>query len=250
MEKIKQVREFFWPILEKAESKNEPIKDIEIQIESQDILKVIYDKALKRLEAEEDRKKVVENKSTIFIGTIGIITSIIIGVTSTLIKEAKIEGFMMVMVVLLFVLTIYMLRTVWFAIKALERKAYHNISISDLCSIDEKEFYKNSIQKINATLLKNYPTTNSKVDNMTMAQEYFKRGIVVLGLFGVTILFFFIYRFGFWSWFKSKFELKLKVAISISNEVILYFICLLLSISVTIMFIKLRRLNSVVKKKK
>lgn len=196
MEKIKQIREFFWPILEKDEQANKPVNDLDIQIESEEILKEIYNQALKQLDAEDDRKKVVENKSTIFIGTIGIITSIVIGVTSTLIKEQNLDGFMLFMVMLLFILTIYMLRTVWYAIKAIEKKGYHSFSISELCAQGKKQYYINTILKINEMLTKNYEITNSKVDNMTMAQEYFKRGIIVLGLFSIVILFFFFNRYG------------------------------------------------------
>jgi hypothetical protein len=249
MGKIKQIREFFWPILEKDEAAKQPVNDIDIQIESEEILKAIYDQALKKLDAEEDRKKVVENKSTIFIGTIGIITSIVIGVTSTLIKEQNFDGFMLIMVVLLFILTIYMLRTVWFAIKAIERKAYHGISISEFCAQGDKQFYKNTILKINEKLVKNYPITNSKVDNMTMAQEYFKRGIVVLGFYSIVILLFFVNRYGFKDWFQLKFKWNFEIIINTSNASILYIICSILSVAIILMFIKLRKLNGVTKKK-
>jgi hypothetical protein len=196
MEKIKQIREFFWPILEKLEETEQLENEINFQTISDEILKEIYNQSLKRLDSEEDRKKVIENKSTIFIGTIGIITSIVIGVTSTLIKEQKFDGFMLSMVILLFILTIYMLRTVWFAIKAIEKKAYHSLSISELCAQGGKDYHKSMIAKINHMLTLNYKLTNSKVDNMTLAQEYFKRGIVILGLFAIVILFFFFNRFG------------------------------------------------------
>jgi hypothetical protein len=250
MGKIKRIREFFWPILEKGEPLKEPTNDLEIKTESDEILKAIYDNALKRLDAEEDRKKVVENKSTIFIGTIGIITSIVIGVTSTLIKEKNFDGFMLLMVVLLFILTIYMLRTVWFAIKAIERKAYHSLSISDFCKQVDKQFYKNVITEINLVLQKNYPTTNSKVDNMTIAQEYFKRGIVVLGLFAIVILFLFFDRYGFHKWFESKINWEIDLNVSFSNAVILYIICSILSAAIILMFIQLRKLNGVIKNEK
>jgi hypothetical protein len=250
MGKIKQIREFFWPILEKDEAAKQPVNDLDIQIESEEILKAIYDQALKKLDAEEDRKKVVENKSTIFIGTIGIITSIVIGVTSTLIKEQNFDGFMLIMVVLLFILTIYMLRTVWFAIKAIARKAYHGISISEFCAQGDEQFYKNTILKINEKLVKNYPITNSKVDNMTMAQEYFKRGIVVLGFYSIVILLFFVNRYGFKDWFRLKFKWNFEIVINASNAVILYIICLILSVAIILMFIKLRKLKGVIKTRK
>lgn len=249
MEKIKQIREFFWPILEKCEPVKEPTKDLEIKAKSDELLKAIYDYAFKRLDAEEDRIKVVENKSTIFIGTIGIITSIVIGITSTLIKEKKLDGFMILTVVLLFILTIYMLRTVWFAIKAIERKAYHSLSISDFCKQVDKQFYKNVITEINLVLQKNYPTTNSKVDNMTMAQEYFKRGIVVLGLFATVILFLFFDKYGLYEWFESKINREIDLNVSYSNVVILYIICSIQSIAILILFLKQRKINSILKQK-
>lgn len=243
MGKIKQIREFLWPLLEKAEPVIEPKNDLKIKAKSEEILKAIYDQALKRLDAEDDRKKVVENKSTIFIGIIGIITSIVIGATSTLIKEQNFDGFMLIMVILLFILTIYMLRTVWFAIKAIERKAYHSLSITDFCKQDDKQFYRNVITEINLVLQKNYPTTNSKVDNMTMAQEYFKRGIVVLGFFAIVILLFFVNRYGFHEWFYSK----IKWEIDFSNTLILYSIVLILILAVCLILIKLKGIKRLIK---
>lgn len=250
MGKIKNIREFFWPLLEKSEQSTKPSKDLNIEGKSEEILKAIYNQALKKLDAEEDRKKVVENKSTIFIGTIGIITSIVIGVTSTLIKEQNFDGFMLTMIVLLFILTIYMLRTVWFAIKAIERQAYHNVSISDLCSYEDAGFYKNIILKINETLSKNYPTTNTKVDNMTMAQEYFKRGIVVLGLFAVAILLLFVNRYGIFNSIKSWITMADVIHISFSHLIVLYSISSMLIVSVFIIFLKFRRIKKVAEKTK
>lgn len=249
MRKIKQIREFFWPILEKDEPAKQLVNDLDIQIESEEILKAIYDQALKQLDAEEDRKKVVENKSTIFIGTIGIITSILIGVTSTLIKEQNFDGFKLIMVVLLFILTIYMLRTVWYAIKAIEKKAYHSFSISELCAQGKKQYYKNTILKINEMLIKNYKITNSKVDNMTMAQEYFKRGIVVLGLFSIAILFLFLNRYGIFNLVQNDIKMDFNIQISFSHVLVLYLISTSLVVSVIIIFLKMRRYKKVYRKK-
>lgn len=98
-----------------------------------------------------------------------------------------------ILVFLLFILTLYMSRTVWFSIKALERKNYYSISVSDfLIKSAKEEYYIELIVEIANKIERNAITINNKVDNMTMAQEYFKRAIVVVALcsFVILILFF------------------------------------------------------------
>jgi hypothetical protein len=52
------------------------------------------------------------------------------------------------------------------------------------------------IAKIANKMRKNGITINGKVDNMTMAQEYFKRAIVVVTLYSFIILLFFLSKSG------------------------------------------------------
>jgi hypothetical protein len=90
-----------------------------------------------------------------------------------------------------------MSRTVWFSIKALEREKYYSTAVDDFLinSVDES-YYKQLIAAITNKIRKNAMTINGKVDNMTMAQEYFKRAIVVVALYSFLILLFFFFKSG------------------------------------------------------
>lgn len=193
MKLLSDVREFFWPLLESV--KIPPQKSIvpdEIIVDDSHLEKTL-EYAINFYEAEYDRKKTVEGKSSLFIGTISVVTSVIIGVTSFVAKENDFNLSILGLVLLLFILTIYMLRTIWFSIKALERKTYYTISISDfLISDSDDNYYRKLIAQITNKVRKNSITINSKVDNMTMAQEYFKRAIVVVAIYSFVVLYFFL----------------------------------------------------------
>ncbi|NDW08651.1 hypothetical protein [Dysgonomonas sp. 520] len=91
MKIFKTIREFFWPLLEKG-TDNEPI-DLqlsEIVVDNTHLEKTL-EYAIDCYDAESDRKKSIESKASMFIGTISIITSVVLGVTSILVKENEFD---------------------------------------------------------------------------------------------------------------------------------------------------------------
>lgn len=193
MKIISNIREFFWPLLEKGnipEPKQISQEDISI---CKTHLEKTLEYALSCYEAENERIKIVEGKSSLFIGTISIITSVVLGITSVFIKGSEINTGILILVFLLFMLTVYMARTIWFSIKTLERKSYFSISINDfLISDSDDSYYKKLIAEITNKLRKNSITINRKVDSMTMAQEYFKRSVVIIVLNAFVLLLIFL----------------------------------------------------------
>lgn len=174
-------REFFWPLLEPLKKKDfDPFKVEELTIKEDD-LGTCYDLTLRYYDSEEERRKTIESKSTIFIGSIGFVIAILLSMATGLLLNPKIQpGFLTCFSVLMWVvIVIYFCRAVWFSIKALERQEYYTIGHKDY--VKEKKNYKRELitDIINKTR-KNSRTINLKVDNMVMAQEYFKRGIVVV----------------------------------------------------------------------
>lgn len=193
MKIFKNTREFFWPLLEIGEILEPSVLEpSQIEVDSENLEKTL-EYAIEFYESESERKKTVESKSSLFISIISVVTSIILGVTSVLVKVNDFSLLMLVLLILLFILTIYMTRTVWFSLKTLERKAYNSISINDfLISGKDSEYYKKLIAEITNKVRKNSIKINEKVDNMTMAQEYFKKAIVVISIYSFVILLFFI----------------------------------------------------------
>lgn len=234
-------RELFWPLLEKEDV--EPAKvftsdDIKVHADSLDRT---LEFAIKEYQAEEDRIKSIETKSSLFIGTISVITTVLIATTTLLVKEKDFNQSMAMLALLLSILTIYMARTIWFSVKALERKAFHIFSIEDFVINDQGEEYKKKIiADIASKTKKNAIVINTKVDGMVMAQEYFKRAIVVVFIYALTLLFTIVFKLPIdfktiLSTFPTVFE---QVQIGLVNSMILY---LLVLISLAISLIALRK---------
>lgn len=197
MNLFENIREFFWPLLEKGETqKLQSLEADEIKVENRHLEKTLQ-YAIDFYDSEAERKKTVEGKSSLFISIISVITSIILGVTTVLVKTNDFSIILLFLIFLLFVLSIYMSRTVWFSLKTLERKAYYSISINDFL-IDEKndDYFKKLISEITNKVRNNSIVINEKVDNMTMAQEYFKRAVIIVSFYSLVILLFFISKAG------------------------------------------------------
>mgnify|MGYP006887394505 FL=1 len=224
-----RMREFFWPLLEKDKE-----KDKKNSLFSLDVNEITVDSAhlqetlgyvIDCYNSESDRRKGIESKASLFIGTISVVTSVVLGVTSILVKEIEFDLTVLFLIVLLFILTIYMSRTIWFSIQALERKAYHIFSVEDVLINDSnEEYYKKLIAKIANIIYHNTSIINSKVDSMTMAQEYFKRAIVTVVLYSFIILLFFISKSGidFSSYLERFIDLINRIHINGWNTLILY----------------------------
>ena len=232
MKLFENVREFFWPLLEKGEvQKIQKLEPNEIKVENKHLEQTLK-YALDFYESEAQRKKTVEGKSSLFISIISIITSIILGVTTVLVKSNDFSVVLLFLIFLLFVLSIYMSRTVWFSLKTLERKAYYSVSINDFL-INEKndDYFKRLVSDITNKVRKNSIVINEKVDNMTMAQEYFKRAIVIVSFYSFVILIFFILKSGinFPKLFSNGISFLNGLNLSAWNIVILY---LLIAISI------------------
>ena len=86
---------------------------------------------------------------------------------------------------------LYLIRTLWFSLKCLERKAYFTINYNTYNKSDEN-YLKSIIVDVTNIINKNHKVINEKVDNMVMAQEYLKRAIFALAsyplLYGVIYL--------------------------------------------------------------
>ncbi len=186
----KYVREFFFPILE-GEASQYPHLSAE-QICDQLASEEDEAKALKLLdlskdihEREEKRISTVESKATTLLGAAGLTIALIANFGKSLLFEAdnlkSIEVFTVYSFSLMFILTIiYFLISIRYSLKALSRKGFLTLTPIDVIDIYAKpsvEYYKRISSLIMENTIRNYVTSNEKVDYMVMAQEYFKRGI-------------------------------------------------------------------------
>jgi hypothetical protein len=222
MQVFSNIREFFWPLLEKEEVNSvKPLTIEDISVDSVNLEKAL-EYTLKKFEREEDRKKSVDTKASLFIGTISVVTSVIVGITSVLINKNDFTTGTTTLIFLLFILTIYMARTIWFSVQTLERRNYHVISIQDFLLTGPKDDYnKKLIVEFANMITKNSTTINRKVDSMVMAQEYFKRAIVIVTLFSFALFILFFSKSQLLQRFDLGAGIKLVNSINLSGWILI-----------------------------
>lgn len=197
--RIRDIREFFWPLLEGEPPKqNESSVDIILLKlgEKQDNAARLLEISKDICEAEDKRLSTVEAKATTILGATGLIVVLIANFGKSLFFENSHNNSDKDFAVYLFsvvfaVSIIYFFRAVYFALKAISRRGYHRIGPSELISnfkYDNKWTYDTRIAAfILEKTQKNFSIVNEKVDYMVMSQEYFKRGILII-LFVAIIL--------------------------------------------------------------
>jgi hypothetical protein len=188
--RLKDVREFFWPLLEIE--KPSPIvveaPQFKLQVDEENLEHFLV-LTNKINDAEEDRRKGIESKAALFISTISVATSIVVAANSLVISNSTFGFHVMVSVFISFVLSIYAVRTVWFAVKALERGNYSVLGLKEINYKGSKiKFQKHLVDCIVKSKIFNQSMINTKADNMMMAQEYYKRAIIMISIFSLHVL--------------------------------------------------------------
>lgn len=190
---LKSIREFFWPILEGESQEPKLIERDDFCCEDNEIdylLKVAQDYQT----GEENRRKEVESKASIFIGTFSVAATIMLSLMKDFMLQGK-NAITYIQAIIITIMILYLCRAICFSIKALSRKNYSvvgfpkyllNSASSSNNTLSEKK-RKILIQMINNTR-KNQVVINDKVDQMVMAQLFFKRAVVCVCLLAVFVL--------------------------------------------------------------
>lgn len=184
------VREFFWPLLEEDGTKKSVLENVGDVNFSTDNIDTAYDLTKDYFEKEDDRKKSVENKSTILLSAVGFTIAIIVAIAKDLVlnfPEVRYSFFEILLIINLLIIIIYLCRVAWFAIKSLERRSYHQLGPDDIL-LDNNNYKKVLIKKIIDITNKNSVLLNSKLDFMVMAQEYYKRVIGSIVVFSILLI--------------------------------------------------------------
>ena len=105
----------------------------------------------------------------------------------------------------------------------------------------DDDYYKKIIVEVSNKIARNAQTINDKVDNMTMAQEYFKRAIVVVALYSFVILLLFLSKtdLSLYTQFQKGINLLNTIDVSGWHLIILYILSIS-SIVLSILAIKRR----------
>lgn len=184
----KKIREFIWPLLDELEEiKPKQIVEEDCKFDNDEI-----DLMLKYIEkysdSEDKRITQVESKATIFIGIFGVVITVLLNLIKSILTQENISFNTSIISTILILAVIYLCRAIWFAIKALERRNYHKLGFPNFMLENCPSKKKKILIKEYNNIKKNQLEINIKVDYMTMAQEYFKRAIIVVAGFSIIIL--------------------------------------------------------------
>lgn len=189
--KLNELRELFWPLLEK--------RDENVELSTSPKINLVIDKenletalqyCTKMAEAEDDRRKGIETKAALLISTSSIASTILLAASALVTNQNQSNSWMIKgLVILSFVLVVYAIRTVWYSIKALVRQ---NVFVLDVNSVNlpgiREVYIKDLIKNILLTTDKNKDSINAKMNNLVMAQEYYKRLICAIVFYALLIL--------------------------------------------------------------
>lgn len=185
---LKEVREFFWPLLDDTEVIPSTADENLVHIENCNLSKAL-DLTIRIFDSEEDRRKSIESKAAYLLSSISVATSLVVASNTLITGNSTNHLAIKLSVIISFILSLYTVRTVWFSIKALQRGSYSVLDFSDINKGGDSYLYqKNLISSLVLKVQNNLNTINSKVDDMTMAQEYYKRAIIVIAVYAFLIL--------------------------------------------------------------
>lgn len=195
---LHNLREVFLPLFDSPPPPMEPDITVDTMagVQTKKHVNIIYKLAMRRYEEEEERRKTVESKCTIFVGFIGVVIVLIITISKDIYKQfcysnnsPFAEKFTVCLSsIILMLIVFYFGCAIFFAIRGVECRGYYYNNPSKWITVNVNNL-KNDliIDLINGTKKNSY-TTNRKVDNMIMAHLYFKRGAILVFLFAIIMI--------------------------------------------------------------
>ena len=185
---LKVIREIFFPLLEGDVPKPKLFKKESFRFSEEETDKLI-EIAKEYQASEDDRRKEVESKASIFIGTFAVATTIMLSLAKDFIKkEVSVPALLTIVIVV--VTIVYLCIAIIFSIKCLSRKNFEVVGFPKwlLTDKDILEKKKDFLFELLNAVKTNQNVINEKVDYMVMAQEYFKRAVVCVGVLAVLLL--------------------------------------------------------------
>ena len=181
---LKSIREFFWPRLEGDVP--EPDKITEEQCKFPDEQIEFLMEIITKHEAEENaRKNQIESKASIFIGTFSVAVTILLSLMKDFLNKSVSDPkssicLIFLSIALVVITIIYLCRAILYSISCLSKRNYWKVGfpkyLLEEAGKNEKE-KRLLISYING-VRSNQNVINGKVDDMNMAQKFFKRAVV------------------------------------------------------------------------
>lgn len=144
------------------------------------------------LDSEEQRKKTLESKATSLTGITGLASSVIFGFAGFIFDKIKNLNllFLFIVTVLYTVLSLYIIRSIYYSIMALKPEKYVHPDANDIFQLSNKSI--DAVRKERAissfySYVKNIETNNQKGNWLLNSQRCFRNSIIVLALISVLL---------------------------------------------------------------
>lgn len=196
--KLRDFRDFFWPMLEpeRSEEKDYTITLRECSFLSDKNIDLAIQVAQDFAAREEDRRKTVENKASILIGTFSVVITILLSFLKDVISEM--DQYPIFFIVIVFfsasAIVVYLSFSTYYATKVLSRDSngYKTVGIPKFLHDGTRDYKIQLFLKIRNSASSNMQTINNKVNFMAMAYEFFKCAIRAVIFFTIILIIFFI----------------------------------------------------------
>lgn len=203
---FREAFDFFFPLMPSAEREDSKVI-IKAETINGDVntLQKKAQAAKRYYDEEKERLKTIEGKASMFITSSGFLGTVLIGTSNILIGQKDADmWFKVLMVICLFFFVCYMVCTVIISVKALERSKYNRPDPTTLIEINKGVDYdKQYIADLLNSTIHNQDTANRKMDNVVVAQRYFKRLMISVLAFVIVLLVYVLEKNGLslLSWF-------------------------------------------------
>lgn len=146
---------------------------------------------------ERGRTRIIEGKASMFITSSGFLGTVLIGTANIIVSQANNAAWLRVLMILcLLFFAIYMVGTILYALKALKRGKYSRPDPTTILNMAGEDFDKNAIADLVNSTAYNQNATNHKMDNVVVAQRYYRRLMFSVLAFVVVLLFYVLHLSG------------------------------------------------------
>jgi hypothetical protein len=146
---------------------------------------------------ERSRTRTIEGKASMFITSSGFLGTVLIGTANIIVSQTGNTAWLRVLMILcLLFFAIYMVGTIFYALKALKRGQYSRPDPVTILNMEGEDFDKNAIADLVNSTAYNQRATNLKMDYVVVAQRYYRRLMFSVLAFVVVLLFYVLHQSG------------------------------------------------------
>ena len=173
---LNEIYNILWPHLE-SKNNSMQLKDISgKEISDNADLSSLLEISKASYDDETNRMHQIESKTTIFIGLVSVLASVVIGFISGKFDYLNFNLNLQSIILILFV--VYMMMTLFNTIRSLRKIQFFKLDPTEYLNLDKEKVLKQEIADYIMASRRNNISINTKVDYMTLAQDFFLRALI------------------------------------------------------------------------